>query len=152
MLDKSAATTREKELLESIYANLALLTAAGKDAGSQEVENNEWQATLRSSAERIGEAAFNIRKYNGKLIESEDVKQRELQSRLLFFRNAALLTRSAHWNCRWLANNFAIAASDIDACHYTLRSVASNTVYTVGEYRSRVPMDLREIQHLSEKS
>lgn len=106
--------------------------------------------TLTGALQRIADAALQLRKHNGTLIAEEDMRQQLVRERIMTARNTAiilgpLLGGFVGWR---ITSRLQRRLSTLAV---TLRSAASNTVYTVGEYELKGSDNLVEVQRLSEK-
>lgn len=155
-LHRSASTVKERQILREMEGNLEAMEESRerivRDRHAEDVSKllgQEPQAIV-ASAMGISDYAMELRKYNSLIIQQEEVEQQRLLSRMMLIRNFTLFLGPIVG----VVVGWRITSSlqrRVSTLAITLRSVASNTVYTVGEYSLRGADDLREIQHLSEK-
>ncbi|MFO0923799.1 MAG: ATP-binding protein [Pirellulales bacterium] len=155
-LHEVSITEEEKKLLyemdlhwEVIQQEMSRLSEVDRAVDSQVVVSS-LSRTVAGALQRIGDAALQLRKHNGKLIAEEDLRQQLIRDRIMTARNTAvilgpLLGCFVGWR---ITSRLQRRLSTLAV---TLRSAASNTVYTVGEYELKGGDNLVEVQRLSEK-
>ncbi len=155
-LHEVSITEEEKKLLcemdlhwEVIQQEMSRMTEVDRAVDSQVVVSS-LSRTVAGALQRIGDAALQLRKHNGKLIAEEDLRQQLIRDRIMTARNTAvilgpLLGCFVGWR---ITSRLQRRLSTLAV---TLRSAASNTVYTVGEYELKGGDNLVEVQRLSEK-
>ncbi len=149
----SATTEKEAQWMREIEVNLDLIDTEIRsvDRLANDQRPTDHGATIiESSALRIAETSHKLRTHNGQIIREKEASQQALLSRMLFVRNMTLLLGPIvgvvlGWRIT------SRLQRRVSTLAITLRSAASNTVYTVGEYSLRGATDLHEVQHLSER-
>ena len=152
-LHSSATTEREAQLMREIEVNLDLIDSELRTIdklASEQRPTEHSTAVIESSALRIAETSHKLRVHNGQIIKEKAASQQTLLSRMLLVRNMTLLLGPIvgvvlGWRITTRLQR------RVSTLAITLRSAASNTVYTVGEYSLRGATDLHEVQQLSER-
>ena len=138
LMRTSAITERDHKLVHEIEINLAAMDTAlaGLDCARVNGENLDMPERdtqlLETAVERIAEASQNLRTHNRQLIDTEETKQRVLLGRMMLVRNLTLILGPiAGIVLGWRLTSRL--QQSVSTLAITLRSAASNKVYTVGE-------------------
>lgn len=151
-MHSSATTERETQWVHEIEVNVDLIDAELRTIGKQAEEKRPPEhsaAIIESAVLRIAETSQKLRVHNQQIIVEKKANGQVLLSRMLFVRNMTLLLGPIvgvvlGWRIT------SRLQRRVSTLAITLRSAASNTVYTVGEYSLRGATDLHEVQRLSE--